>query len=48
MSLTTLGLLIVGALLFITHQIPRGLMVDEVIELGTNTIRQMEVVEEEN
>ena len=34
-------------MLFITHQIPRGLAVDEVIELGTNTNRQMEVVEEE-
>jgi ATP-binding cassette, subfamily B, bacterial HlyB/CyaB len=34
-------------MLFITHQIPRGLAVDEVIELGTNTTRQMEVVEEE-
>lgn len=35
MSLTPLG------------WIPRGLQVDEVIELGTNTSRQMEVVEEE-
>ena len=34
-------------MLFIPHQIPRGLAVDEVIELGTNTTRQMEVVEEE-
>ncbi|MDP2880433.1 MAG: peptidase domain-containing ABC transporter [Azonexus sp.] len=34
-------------MLFITHQIPRGLAVDEVIELGTNMTRQMEVVEEE-
>ncbi|WP_305852111.1 ATP-binding cassette domain-containing protein [Dechloromonas sp. TW-R-39-2] len=34
-------------MLFITHQIPRGLQVDEVIELGTNTTRQMKVVEEE-
>ncbi len=34
-------------MLFITHQIPRGLMVDEVIELGATTTRQMEVVEEE-
>jgi hypothetical protein len=34
-------------MLFITHQIPRGLAVDEVIELGTNTNRQMEVVVEE-
>ena len=34
-------------MLFITHQIPRGLQVDEVIELGANTTRQMEVVEEE-
>ena len=34
-------------MLFITHQIPRGLAVDEVIELGTNTNRQMEVLEEE-
>ena len=35
-------------MLFITHQIPRGLAVDEVVELGTNTNRQMEVVEDEN
>ena len=35
-------------MLFITHQIPRGLAVDEVIELGTNTTRQMEIVEEVN
>ena len=34
-------------MLFITHQIPRGLAVDEVIELGTNSTRQMEIVEEE-
>lgn len=35
-------------MLFITHQIPRGLMVDEVIELGTNmNHRQMEVIEDE-
>jgi subfamily B ATP-binding cassette protein HlyB/CyaB len=34
-------------MLFITHQIPRGLQVDEVIELGANIARQMEVVEEE-
>lgn len=34
-------------MLFITHQIPRGLMVDEVIELGTKATRQMAVVEEE-
>jgi subfamily B ATP-binding cassette protein HlyB/CyaB len=34
-------------MLFITHQIPQGLQVDEVIELGTNMARQMEVVEEE-
>ena len=34
-------------MLFITHQIPRGLAVDEVIELGANASRQMEVVEEE-
>lgn len=33
-------------MLFITHQIPRGLMVDEVIELGGNGARQMEIVEE--
>lgn len=33
-------------MLFITHQIPRGLMVDEVVELGTNSARQMEMVEE--
>ena len=36
-------------MLFITHQIPRGLHVDEVVELGAdNTARQMEVVEEEH
>jgi len=34
-------------MLFITHQIPRGLAVDEVIELGAGTARQLEVVEEE-
>ena len=34
-------------MLFFTHQIPRGLAVDEVIELGVNTTRQMEVVEDE-
>lgn len=34
-------------MLFITHQIPRGLMVDEVIELGVNTSRKMEVIEDE-
>ena len=34
-------------MLFITHQIPRGLMVDEVIELGSKASRQMAVVEEE-
>lgn len=35
-------------MLFITHQIPRELMVDEVIELGTvDRSRQMEVVIEE-
>lgn len=33
-------------MLFITHQIPRGLLVDEVVELGTTTTRQMAVVEE--
>ncbi len=33
-------------MLFITHQIPRGLMVDEVIELGGATARRMGVVEE--
>jgi subfamily B ATP-binding cassette protein HlyB/CyaB len=32
-------------MLFITHQIPRGLQVDEVIELGS-IVRQMEVVDE--
>ena len=35
-------------MLFITHQIPRGLMVDEVIELGARAMRQMEVVEDGN
>lgn len=36
-------------MLFITHQIPKGLAVDEAIELGanTNTRRQMEIVENE-
>ncbi|WP_434516154.1 peptidase domain-containing ABC transporter [Dechloromonas sp. ARDL1] len=34
-------------MLFITHQIPRGLMVDEVIELGMNVIRQMDVLEQQ-
>lgn len=34
-------------MLFITHQIPRGLQVDEVFELGTDKARQMEVVENE-
>lgn len=34
-------------MLFITHQIPRGLMVDEVIELGGAMARRMGVVEEE-
>ncbi len=33
-------------MIFITHQIPRGLQVDEVIELGTNATRQMEIVED--
>ena len=33
-------------MLFITHQIPRGLAVDEVIDLGTNIPRQIEVLEE--
>lgn len=32
-------------MLFITHQIPRGLQVDEVIELGEQTMRRMEAVE---
>jgi subfamily B ATP-binding cassette protein HlyB/CyaB len=32
-------------MLFITHQIPRGLQVDEVVELGS-IVRQMEVVDE--
>jgi ATP-binding cassette, subfamily B, bacterial HlyB/CyaB len=32
-------------MLFITHQIPRGLQVDEVVELGT-IVRQMGIVEE--
>lgn len=32
-------------MLFITHQIPRGLQVDEVIELGGSVTRAMEVVE---
>ena len=34
-------------MLFITHQIPRGLQVDEVFELGADKTRQMEVVEDE-
>jgi subfamily B ATP-binding cassette protein HlyB/CyaB len=33
-------------MLFITHQVPRGLMVDEVIELVGNATRRMEVVED--
>ncbi len=33
-------------MIFITHQIPRGLQVDEVIELGASGARQMEIVEE--
>jgi subfamily B ATP-binding cassette protein HlyB/CyaB len=33
-------------MLFITHQIPRGLQVDEVVELGSVVVRQMGVVEE--
>ena len=33
-------------MLFITHQIPRGLQVDEVIELGEKANRQMGLVEE--
>ena len=33
-------------MIFITHQIPRGLLVDEVVELGGNAARQMEVMEE--
>jgi hypothetical protein len=32
-------------MLFITHQVPRGLQVDEVVKLGS-IVRQMEVVEE--
>ncbi len=32
-------------MLFITHQVPRGLQVDEVVELGS-IVRQMEVVDE--
>lgn len=32
-------------MLFITHQIPRGLLVDEAIELGATATRQMNVVE---
>lgn len=34
-------------MLFITHQIPKGLMVDDVIELGKCTTRQMVVVEDD-
>lgn len=33
-------------MIFITHQIPRGLQVDEVVELGGNAARQMEILEE--
>lgn len=36
-------------MLFITHQIPKGLQVDEVIQLGggeNHAAKQMEVVEE--
>ena len=36
-----------ATLLFITHQIPRGLMVDEVVELGPNAARQISVVEQD-
>jgi len=32
-------------MLFITHQIPKGLVVDEVVELSGNTTRQMDVLE---
>jgi subfamily B ATP-binding cassette protein HlyB/CyaB len=34
-------------MLFITHQIPRGLQVDEIIELGDDNTRQMDVVKTE-
>ena len=33
-------------MIFITHQVPRGLLVDEVVELGGGAPHQMEVVEE--
>ena len=33
-------------MLFITHQVPKGLQVDEVIELGPAVVRQVGVVEE--
>lgn len=32
-------------MLFITHQVPKGLVVDEVVELSGNTTRQMDVLE---
>ena len=33
-------------MMFITHQIPRGLLVDEVVELGGSSARRTEVMEE--
>jgi len=33
-------------MIFITHQVPRGLMVDEVVELGETGARQMDILEE--
>jgi len=33
-------------MIFITHQIPRGLLVDEVVDLGEETGRPVEVLEE--
>lgn len=33
-------------MIFITHQIPKGLLVDEVVELGGAMVRQMGIVEE--
>lgn len=35
-----------ATMLFITHQVPRGLQVDEVVRFGASAARQMEVMEE--
>ena len=46
-TLILLGITLVMFMLFITHQIPGGLQLDELFELGANTTRQMAVVEKE-